>query len=80
MMKNKVKELQNIYADEARLKDYKHGYLQGMQAAAAFINEHRASANGFRLGDLLLLKFNQTKRKPRKAQKQSQQVQKRKGE
>lgn len=63
--------LDRIYGDEKRLKDFHLGLRRGFEAAARFVDEHRASANGYRLGDLILCKFNQTTRKPRKAKKET---------
>lgn len=61
-----MRKLEAIYRDEKRYKDWNYGFRSAMKAAASFINEHKASANGYRLGDLLLCKFNQTNRKPRR--------------
>lgn len=59
------RKLDMIYADDQRREDYRYGFHQGIIAAAFFMEEHRASANGFRLADLMLCKFNMTKKKPR---------------
>ena len=56
-----------VYEDRTRIRAYRVGFRYAMRCAAAFVESHRAAANGFRLADLLLMKFNQTRRKkPRK--------------
>jgi len=61
------RQLAAIYRDEKRLKDFKFGFRRAMLAAADFLESWDGQKNRYRLGDILLLKFNQTNRKPRKA-------------
>lgn len=53
------RQLEAIYRDEGRARDYKRGYRNGLQAAAHFLESWEGQQSKYRLGDLLLMKFNQ---------------------
>lgn len=55
-------QLQAIYRDEKRVKDYHAGFRAAMRAAAQFVDQFDGQTLRYRLSDLLLMKFNQTKR------------------
>jgi hypothetical protein len=63
------RQLVAIYRDEKRLKDFKLGFRRAMQAAAGFLESWDGQKSKYRLGDILLCKFNQTTRKPRKSRR-----------
>lgn len=51
--------------DEQRIGDFKEGQRRALRAAAEFLDSWDGDVCKYRLGDLLLRKFNQTNRKPR---------------
>lgn len=53
------RQLEAIYRDEGRTRDYKRGYRNGLLAAADFLESWEGDKPKYRLGDLLLMKFNQ---------------------
>lgn len=64
----KLPDLRKIFDDPIRRKAYQAGYRAGLKAAAEFISGWNRVPSEYRLDDLILCKFNLTKRKqPRKA-------------
>jgi hypothetical protein len=62
-------QLDVIYRDPKRVRDFKAGFRYAMKCAAEFVGQWDGRAPKHRLGDLLLCKFNLTARKPRKWKK-----------
>lgn len=67
------RQLDAIYKNDQRIKDFKYGYRQALLAAAEFIDGWDGQKCKYRLADLLLMKFNQVSRKkPRLARRETE--------
>lgn len=55
------------YRNEERRKAFKAGFRAAMLGAAEFVNSWDGGRSKYRMGDLLLSKFNMRKAKPRRS-------------
>jgi hypothetical protein len=63
------RQLASIYKTPSRVKDFKVGFKYAMKCAAEFINTWDGQTSRYRLGDVLLCKFNMRKTPPRRSRK-----------